>query len=40
VVTVLEECCASGSIEDHDAAIRTLQRFCAFTTSDAVDFSA
>jgi nicotinamidase-related amidase len=40
VVTVLEDCCASGSIEDHDAAIRTLQRFCAFSTSDAVDFSA
>jgi nicotinamidase-related amidase len=40
VVTVLEDCCASGSAEDHDAAIRTLQRFCAFSTSDAVDFSA
>jgi nicotinamidase-related amidase len=40
VVTVLEDCCASGGIEDHDAAIRTLQRFCAFTNSDAVDFSA
>jgi nicotinamidase-related amidase len=40
VVTVLEDCCASGTIEDHDAAIRTLQRFCAFTTSDAVDFAA
>jgi nicotinamidase-related amidase len=40
VVTVLEDCCAAASAEDHEAAIRALQRFAAFTTVDAVDFRA
>lgn len=40
VVTVLEDCCACPTIEDHDAAIRTMQRFATFTTSEAVDFAA
>lgn len=40
VVTVLEDCCASASAEDHEAAIRVLQRMAMFTTADAVDFAA
>jgi nicotinamidase-related amidase len=40
VCAVLEDCCASASIEDHEAGIRALQRFATFTTSDAVDFTA
>lgn len=40
VVTVLEDCCACPTAEDHEAAIRVLQRFASFTTSDAVDFAA
>ena len=40
VVTVLEDCCASATVEDHEAAIRVLQRFATFTTSDAVDFTS
>ncbi|MBW6396866.1 cysteine hydrolase [Roseomonas sp. HJA6] len=40
VCTVIEDCCASPTNEDHDAAIRVLQRFATFTTSDAVDFTA
>ncbi len=40
VVTVLEDCCASATPEDHEAGIRALQRFATFTTSDAVDFSS
>jgi nicotinamidase-related amidase len=40
VMTVLEDCCACPTIEDHDAAIRALQRFATFTSSDAIDFSA
>ena len=40
VVTVLEDCCACPTPEDHEAAIRVLQRFATFTSSDAVDFSA
>lgn len=40
VVTVLEDCCACPTAEDHEAAIRVLQRFATFTTSDAVDFAA
>lgn len=39
-VTVLEDCCASATAEDHEAAIRVLQRFAEFTTSDAVEFSS
>lgn len=40
VCTVLEDCCACPTEEDHVAAIRALQRFATFTTSDAVDFTA
>jgi nicotinamidase-related amidase len=40
VVTVLEDCCASATAEDHEAAIRVLQRFATFATSDAVEFTA
>ncbi|NDG48258.1 MAG: cysteine hydrolase [Rhodospirillales bacterium] len=40
VVTVLEDCCAAASAEDHEAAIRSMQRFATFTTSDTVDFAA
>lgn len=40
LVTVLEDCCACPTAEDHDAAIRTMQRFATFTSSDAVDFAA
>lgn len=40
VCTVIEDCCASATSEDHDAAIRVLQRFATFTTSDQVDFAA
>jgi nicotinamidase-related amidase len=40
ICTVLEDCCASATEEDHAAAIRTLQRFATFTTSDEVDFTA
>jgi len=40
VVTVLEDCCACPTREDHEAAIRVLQRFATFTTSEAVDFKA
>jgi nicotinamidase-related amidase len=39
VATVLEDCCAAATAEDHDAAIRVLQRFATFTSSDAVDFA-
>jgi nicotinamidase-related amidase len=39
VVEVLEDCCAAATTEDHEAAIRALQRFATFTTADAVDFS-
>ncbi|HYZ33206.1 MAG TPA: cysteine hydrolase [Crenalkalicoccus sp.] len=39
-VTVLEDCCAAATAEDHEAGIRALQRFAVFTSSDAVDFSA
>jgi nicotinamidase-related amidase len=39
VCTVLEDCCAAASAEDHEAGIRSLQRFASFTTSDAVDFA-
>ena len=39
VMTVLEDCCACPTLEDHEAAIRALQRFATFTTSDAVDFA-
>ena len=39
VVTVLEDCCAAASAEDPDAAIRVLQRFATFTSSDALDFA-
>jgi nicotinamidase-related amidase len=38
VCTVLEDCCASATAEDHDAAIRVLARFAAFTSSEAVEF--
>jgi len=38
-VTVLEDCCASPTADDHEAAIRVLQRFTQFTTSDTVTFS-
>jgi nicotinamidase-related amidase len=40
VITVLEDCCASASAEDHEAGIRALNRFATITTSDAVDFTA
>jgi nicotinamidase-related amidase len=40
VCTVLEDCCASATTEDHDAAIRVLQRMASFTTSEVVDFTA
>jgi nicotinamidase-related amidase len=40
VVTVLEDCCAAASVEDHEAAIRALQRFATFATVDTVDFKA
>lgn len=40
VVTVLEDGCPSAMAEDHEAAIRALQRFATFTASDAVDFTA
>jgi nicotinamidase-related amidase len=40
VSTVLEDCCAAASAEDHEAGIRALQRFSTFTTSDAIDFGA
>ncbi|WP_439551096.1 cysteine hydrolase family protein [Falsiroseomonas sp.] len=40
VMTVLEDCCACATQEDQDAAIRALQRFATFTTSDAIDFAA
>jgi nicotinamidase-related amidase len=38
VCTVLEDCCASATAEDHEAAIRALQRFATFTTSEAMEF--
>lgn len=38
VCTVLEDCCASATAGDHDAAIRVLGRFATFTSSDAVEF--
>jgi nicotinamidase-related amidase len=40
LVTVLEDCCACPAQEDHEAAIRVLQRFATFTTSDVVDLTA
>jgi nicotinamidase-related amidase len=40
VVTVLEDCCAAASAEDHESAIRALQRFATFATVDTVDFKA
>ncbi len=40
VCVVLEDCCASASAEDHEAAIRVLQRFASFTSSDTVEFGA
>jgi len=38
--TVIEDCCAAASAEDHEAGIRALQRFATFATADAVDFAA
>jgi nicotinamidase-related amidase len=38
VCAVLEDCCASATTEDHDAAIRVLARFATFASSDAVEF--
>ena len=35
---VLEDCCASATVDDHEAGIRALHRFATFTTSEAVDF--
>lgn len=40
VCTVLEDCCASATAEDHEAAIRVLQRMATFTTSESADFAA
>jgi nicotinamidase-related amidase len=37
-MVVLEDCCCGLSAEEHDNAIRSLQRFCQITTSDEVVF--
>ena len=38
VCTVLEDCCASATTADHDAATRVLERFAVFASSDTVEF--
>jgi hypothetical protein len=40
VFAALEHRCAGASAETHASGIRPLQRFCIFTTSDAVEFAA
>jgi Isochorismatase family len=35
---VVEDCCCALSAEEHDNAIKTLQRFCKLTTSAEVVF--
>lgn len=37
-IVVLEDCCCGTSIEEHDNAIKGLQRFCRITNSEDVVF--
>ena len=37
-VVVLEDCCCGLSAEEHDGAVKSLQRFCKITTSTQVVF--
>ncbi|CAM4140826.1 Peroxyureidoacrylate/ureidoacrylate amidohydrolase RutB [Bordetella tumbae] len=37
-IVVLEDCCCGTSAEEHENAIKGLQRFCRITTSDVVVF--
>jgi nicotinamidase-related amidase len=37
-MVVLEDCCCGLSIEEHEGALRSLQRFCKITTSTQVAF--
>ncbi len=37
-MVVLDDCCCGLSIEEHDNAIKSLQRFCRVTTSQDVSF--
>jgi hypothetical protein len=37
-MVVLDDCCAGLTTEEHDIAIKSLQRFCAITTSEDVVF--
>lgn len=40
-MVLLEDCCASGSQEEHDAALANVRRFCSLVTDSAsVDFGA
>lgn len=36
---VLEDCCCAMSAEEHEAAVRSLQRFCTLTTATDVAFA-
>jgi nicotinamidase-related amidase len=38
VMVVLEDCCCGLSAEEHEGAIKSLQRFCRITTSTDVTF--
>jgi nicotinamidase-related amidase len=37
-MVVLEDCCCGLSAEEHEGAIKSLQRFCRMTTSAEVAF--
>jgi nicotinamidase-related amidase len=37
-MVVLEDCCCGLSTEEHETAVKSLQRFCTFTTSTQVAF--
>jgi nicotinamidase-related amidase len=37
-IVVLEDCCCGLTVEEHDIAIKSMQRFCTITTSEEVVF--
>jgi nicotinamidase-related amidase len=37
-MVLLEDCCCALSAEEHESAIKSLQRFCKITTSNDVAF--
>jgi nicotinamidase-related amidase len=38
-MVLLEDCCCATSAEEHESAVKLLQRFCQVTTSRDVDFA-